>query len=103
MLTWPLPRQSATTVGSASRAKPQNSWPRASPEIAAAVKLKDLAGEAVLPAESPTRIVLDESLAESAAETRLTEVLQSSSPATEVVLAIGPEGGWTDSAHLVPR
>jgi 16S rRNA (uracil1498-N3)-methyltransferase len=67
------------------------------PEIAAAAKLKDLAAEAVLPPDVPTRIVLDESLAESADETRLTEVLQSSPRASEVVLAIGPEGGWTDS------
>jgi 16S rRNA (uracil1498-N3)-methyltransferase len=67
------------------------------PEIAPAVKLKDLAGGAVPPADSLTRIVLDESLAESANESRLTGVLQSSPPATEVVLAIGPEGGWTDS------
>ncbi len=67
------------------------------PEIAAAIKLKDLAEESVQFGESPTRVVLDESLAESAAETSLTEILQSSSPATEVVLAIGPEGGWTDS------
>jgi len=66
------------------------------PEIAAAVKLKDLAAEVVLP-DNPARVVLAESLAESADETRLTEVLQSTSPATEVVLAIGPEGGWTDS------
>ena len=67
------------------------------PEIAAAVKLKDLAEEAVLLAENSTRIVLDESLAQSTDETRLTEVLQSSSPAAEIALAIGPEGGWTDS------
>jgi 16S rRNA (uracil1498-N3)-methyltransferase len=81
-----------------ARQASEQSRREAPPEMAAAVKLKDLAGEAILsPAESPTRIVLDESLAESADETRLTEVLQSSSPATEVVLAIGPEGGWTDS------
>jgi 16S rRNA (uracil1498-N3)-methyltransferase len=67
------------------------------PEIAAAVKLRDLAGEGVLPAEGLTRIVLDESLAEGDENSRLAEVLQSSSPAAEVVLAIGPEGGWTDS------
>src|ERR1700723_2062677 len=69
----------------------------APPELAATVKLKDLAAEAVLPAEGPTRIVLNESLAESADEIRLTEALQTSSLTTEVLLAIGPEGGWTDS------
>ncbi|HSZ64472.1 MAG TPA: RsmE family RNA methyltransferase [Terriglobales bacterium] len=68
----------------------------APPVIAAPVELKDLAAEPVL-AAGPTRIVLAESLAESKDETRLTAVLQSSSPTTEVVLAIGPEGGWTDS------
>jgi len=69
----------------------------APPEIAGAVKLKDLAGEGVLPAADVTRVVLDESLAEAAEETRLTEILQSSPPATELALAVGPEGGWTDS------
>jgi 16S rRNA (uracil1498-N3)-methyltransferase len=66
-------------------------------EITAATKLKDLGGEGILPADGLTRIVLDESLAESVEENRLTDILQSSSPTTEVAFAIGPEGGWTDS------
>ena len=41
--------------------------------------------------------MLNESLAESADEIRLTEALQTSSLTSEVLLAIGPEGGWTDS------
>jgi 16S rRNA (uracil1498-N3)-methyltransferase len=60
----------------------------APPEIVTPVKLKELDG--VLPADLLTRIVL----AESEEETRLGAVLQSR-PA-EVVLAIGPEGGWAD-------
>jgi 16S rRNA (uracil1498-N3)-methyltransferase len=60
----------------------------APPEIAAPVKLKELDG--VLPTGLLTRVVL----AESEAETRLGAVLQSRP--TEVVLAIGPEGGWAD-------
>jgi 16S rRNA (uracil1498-N3)-methyltransferase len=60
----------------------------APPEIAAPVKLKDL--DDVLPADLLTRVVL----AESEDETRLGAVLHSGP--TEVVLAIGPEGGWAD-------
>ncbi|HMB84627.1 MAG TPA: RsmE family RNA methyltransferase [Terriglobales bacterium] len=62
----------------------------APPEIAAPVKLKDLAGAGVLPAGVLTRIVL----AESEEDTRLREILQSRP--TEVALAVGPEGGWAD-------
>ena len=62
----------------------------APPEIAAPVKLKDLAGAGVLPAGALTRIVL----AESEEGTRLREILQSRP--TEVALAVGPEGGWAD-------
>jgi len=62
----------------------------APPEIAAAVKLKDLAG--VLPPGALTRVVL----AESEEETRLGEILQSQSTESEVALAVGPEGGWAD-------
>ena len=62
------------------------------PEIALPVKLKDLA--ATLPTGASTRIVLAESLAESEEAPRLGEVLQSRSPEREVVLAVGPEGGW---------
>jgi 16S rRNA (uracil1498-N3)-methyltransferase len=60
----------------------------APPEIVAPVKLKELDG--ALPADLLTRVVL----AESEDETRLRAVLQSRP--TEVVLAIGPEGGWAD-------
>ena len=60
----------------------------APPEIAAPVKLKELDG--ALPADLLTRVVL----AESEEETRLGTVLHSRP--TEVVLAIGPEGGWAD-------
>src|ERR1019366_4910765 len=62
----------------------------APPEIAAPVKVKDLAGAGVLPAGALTRIVL----AESEESTRLREILQSRP--TEVALAVGPEGGWAD-------
>jgi|ERR1700690_213441 len=61
----------------------------APPELAAAVKVKDLAGDMVA-AESVTRIVL----AESEADARLGDVLPSWS--SEVALAVGPEGGWAD-------
>jgi 16S rRNA (uracil1498-N3)-methyltransferase len=60
----------------------------APPEIAAPVKLKDLAGAVVLSAGALTRVVL----AESEEEIRLGDILQSRP--TEVVLAVGPEGGW---------
>jgi 16S rRNA (uracil1498-N3)-methyltransferase len=60
----------------------------APPEIAAPVKLRELDG--VLPTDLLTRVVL----AEAEEETRLGGVLQSRP--TEVVLAIGPEGGWAD-------
>jgi 16S rRNA (uracil1498-N3)-methyltransferase len=65
------------------------------PEITFPVKLKDLA--ATLPAESGTRFVLAESLAEDLAESegaRLADVLHSQS--RQVLLAVGPEGGWAD-------
>jgi len=68
----------------------------APPEIAAPVKLKDLAGAGVLPAGVLTRVVLAESLAELEEETRLGEILQSRWTEGEVVLAVGPEGGWAD-------
>jgi 16S rRNA (uracil1498-N3)-methyltransferase len=58
----------------------------APPEIVAPVKLKELDG--ALPADLLTRVVL----AESEGEARLGAVLRSRS--SEVVLAVGPEGGW---------
>jgi 16S rRNA (uracil1498-N3)-methyltransferase len=58
------------------------------PEIAAPVKLKDLAEDSVS-SESMTRVTL----AESEEDARLGDVLPSWS--SEVALAIGPEGGWS--------
>ena len=66
----------------------------APPEIAAPVKVKDLAAPGVLPAGALTRVVLAESLAESEEDTRLGDILESQP--TEVALAVGPEGGWAD-------
>src|SRR5208282_924877 len=62
------------------------------PEVAAPVKLKDLAAPGVLPAGALTRVVLAEALAESEEDTRLGDILESQP--TEVALAVGPEGGW---------
>ncbi len=61
----------------------------APPEVASPVKLKELDG--VLPSAS-TRVVLAESLAEAEEDTRMRAVLHSRP--SEVVLAVGPEGGW---------
>src|SRR5580658_5874135 len=66
----------------------------APPEIAVPVKLKDLASDGVLPVNA-TRVVLAESL-DSEEGARLEDVLQSRSSSGEVVLAVGPEGGWAD-------
>jgi 16S rRNA (uracil1498-N3)-methyltransferase len=63
----------------------------AAPEILAPVKLKDL--DDVL-TDAQTRVVLAESLA-SEDDNRLGDVLRSRTG--EVALAVGPEGGWTDS------
>jgi 16S rRNA (uracil1498-N3)-methyltransferase len=68
----------------------------APPEIAAPVKLKDLAAGDALPAGALTRIVLAESLADSGKNTRLGDTLRSRWSDGEVVLAVGPEGGWAD-------
>ena len=65
------------------------------PEVGAPVKLKDLGGDGVLAADA-LRVVLTESLAGSEGNTRLGEILQSHSSGDEVVLAVGPEGGWAD-------
>ena len=69
----------------------------APPEIAAAVKLKDLdsvLGDAQEQEDTQTRVVLAESLAESEDDKRLADVLPQG--AGEVTLAVGPEGGWAD-------
>jgi 16S rRNA (uracil1498-N3)-methyltransferase len=66
------------------------------PEIAVPVKLKDLDGAIGLPGAETPRIVLAENLMESDEGTGLRETLQSRSRDVEVVLAIGPEGGWAD-------
>ena len=66
----------------------------APPEVAAPVKVKDLAAPGVLPAGALTRVVLAESLAESEEDTRLGDILESQP--TKVALAVGPEGGWAD-------
>ena len=77
----------------------------APPEIAAPVKLQDLAlqhlaGDRAPAGSALTRIVLSESLAGSAEAARLVEILQppseSRSIERDVVLAVGPEGGWAD-------
>src|SRR5271157_584057 len=62
------------------------------PEVAAPVKLKELPG--VLPTGEATRVVL----AESEEDTRLGDVLKSRP--SEVVLAVGPEGGWASGELL---
>src|SRR5580658_6492896 len=67
----------------------------APPEIAVPVKLKDLASDGVLPVNA-TRVVLAESLVDSEEGARLEDVLQSRPTSGEVVLAVGPEGGWAD-------
>ncbi len=59
----------------------------ATPEISQAMKLKD-----ALTLEGKTRIVLSES----ERQTMLKDVLQARS-ADDLVLAFGPEGGWTES------
>jgi len=63
----------------------------APPEVSEPVKLKDLPN--ALPSAAMTRVVLAETLADEE-ENPLGDVLRSSS--SELVLAIGPEGGWAD-------
>jgi 16S rRNA (uracil1498-N3)-methyltransferase len=89
----------------AAAAKRQERWQRivrqaaeqsrqsAPPEVAAPVKLKDLAGD-IVSAASVTRVVLAEALADSEEDTRLGDIL--GSRPTDVALAVGPEGGWAD-------
>jgi 16S rRNA (uracil1498-N3)-methyltransferase len=62
----------------------------APPEIAAAVKLRDLGGDAVS-GESVARVVL----AETEQDARIGDLLRL--PSRDVALAVGPEGGWSDS------
>jgi 16S rRNA (uracil1498-N3)-methyltransferase len=61
----------------------------APPEVASPIKLRDLGGS-LLGSAALTRVVL----AETEENNRLGEVLQSRP--SEVVLAVGPEGGWAD-------
>ena len=67
----------------------------APPDVAAPLKLKDLTFDGALASDAPTRIVLAESLAAEEAP-GLGEILRSHPTAKEVVLAVGPEGGWAD-------
>jgi len=63
-------------------------------EIASPIKLKDLGGAGLSPpvgAEATSTHIV---LAETEGNSRLRDVLPSHQP--EVVLAVGPEGGWTD-------
>jgi 16S rRNA (uracil1498-N3)-methyltransferase len=60
------------------------------PEIVEPVKLKELASAV----PSGTRVVLAESLAGSRESVRLGDAFQSA--ASDVALAVGPEGGWAD-------
>jgi 16S rRNA (uracil1498-N3)-methyltransferase len=66
------------------------------PEIAAPVKLKDLGS--VLPGGEVDRVFFAEGLAGSEESMELREILHAVSPSKspEVVLAVGPEGGWAD-------
>jgi 16S rRNA (uracil1498-N3)-methyltransferase len=66
----------------------------APPEIALPIKLKNLDGALSSdPSLRMTRVVLSEYANESAAF-RLADILQSEP--SEVALAVGPEGGWSD-------
>jgi 16S rRNA (uracil1498-N3)-methyltransferase len=67
----------------------------APPEIAAPIKLKELAD--VLSADAITRIVLSESIGGTDTAVRIGDVIQSQRSADDVILAIGPEGGWVES------
>lgn len=60
----------------------------AAPEVANPLKLQEAAG-----LSADLRIVL----AESEKQTQLRDVLPSADSANEVLLAVGPEGGWTDA------
>ena len=64
-------------------------------EILPPIKLRALGGTDILPANHLTRIVLAETLAGSEGATNVGGVLRSQHN-SEVALAIGPEGGWTD-------
>jgi 16S rRNA (uracil1498-N3)-methyltransferase len=57
--------------------------------------LKELAD--VLSADAITRIVLSESLGGTANAVRIGDVVQSQWSEDDVILAIGPEGGWVES------
>jgi 16S rRNA (uracil1498-N3)-methyltransferase len=65
-------------------------------EIAGPVRLKELGNDGVLPAGATTRVVLAESLVGSDEIVGLREILQGRLTEGEVVLSVGPEGGWAD-------
>ena len=64
------------------------------PEISKPFKLKD-----AIALSGSTRVLLSES----EPEATLKDALQSHSPGGEVVLALGPEGGWTESELILFR
>jgi len=63
----------------------------APPEIAPPVRLKDIGG--IVSPDLRARVVLSESVNENDGS-KLADILQSAS--SEVALAVGPEGGWSD-------
>ena len=72
----------------------EQSWRAAPPEIAVPVKLRDLGGVSLSGRPEAGATVCRIVLAESEDNRRLRDALQACSGAA--VLAVGPEGGWTD-------
>jgi len=72
----------------------------AAPEISVPIKFKELGSASVSPASpaAPDTAAKKIVLVESDADTRLRDILDSGSfdATPEIILAIGPEGGWTD-------
>jgi 16S rRNA (uracil1498-N3)-methyltransferase len=71
-------------------------------EIVAPVRLKELGGNGALPT-SATRVVLAESLVGLDEGMGLREILQARPTEGEVVLAVGPEGGWAEEEFVLFR
>ena len=88
MLTWPRPRRSALSVGGESPAKRQSNL--AAPLRRRLQRPSDSADALNLP--EALRVVL----AESEEQTLLRDVLQTDATVGGIVLAVGPEGGWTE-------